>query len=86
MFKWFSTILSLGALCDQKRPISGVVFVPAQRLSGVVLTLPVVSLQSRFVTGRFAAKSFRYRSFRYKVVSPHRVRMELKLTLLTSYN
>ena len=28
--------------------MSGVVFVPAQRLSGVVLTLPVVSLQSRF--------------------------------------
>ena len=49
--------------------MSGVVFVPAQRLSGVVLTLPVVSLQSRFVTGRFATKSFRYRSFRYKVVS-----------------
>ena len=48
--------------------MSGVVFVPAQRLSGVVLTLPVVSLQS-FVTGRFATKSFRYRSFRYKVVS-----------------
>ena len=51
--------------------MSGVVFVPAQRLSGVVrwclgvvLTLPVVSLQSRFAT-----KSFRYRSFRYKVVS-----------------
>ena len=49
--------------------MSGVVFVPAQRLSSVVLTLPVVSLQSRFVTGRFATKSFRYGSFCYKVVS-----------------
>ena len=66
--------------------MSGVVFVPAQRLSGVVLTLPVVSLQSRFVTGRFATKSFRYGSFCYKVVSPHHVHIALKLTLLTSYD